>query len=314
MTRSSPFGRFARPGTCLLAGLALAVLTVWVTTGRAKPAGNDVLHIGTSGTLSSLKGSQEESALEMLRDFIKTETGLENEILRQKGWRELADKMSKGELQVGVFQGYEFAWAKKNHSGLRPVAVAVNVYHYPTVHVVARHDSPARDFAGLKGQALLEVSGTAGSVHLFVDHLCHEQGQPAKSFFSRVTTTDNAEDALDDLVDGKVQAVVADRASLEAFKRRKPARFKQLKEVAHSQPFPPSVVAYQEGQLDETTLEHFRDGLLKASRNDRGQTLLTMFKLTSFEVPPKDLGQVLARMRQTYPPPGQGEKSAGKGK
>ena len=42
--------------------------------------------------------------------------------------RELADKMTKGELQLGVFQGYEFAWAQEKQPQLKPLALAVNVY------------------------------------------------------------------------------------------------------------------------------------------------------------------------------------------
>jgi ABC-type amino acid transport substrate-binding protein len=40
-------------------------------------------------------------------------------------------------------------------------------------------------------------------------------GKKAAAFFSSITSPDNIEDALDDLVDGKVQATVVDRAALE---------------------------------------------------------------------------------------------------
>src|SRR5207244_6848780 len=57
-----------------------------------------------------------------------------------------------------------------------------------------------------------------------------------KTFFPKITSPENTEDALDDVVDGVVQAAVVDRAGLEAYKRRKPGRFNRLKEVARSQP------------------------------------------------------------------------------
>ena len=107
-------------------------------------------------------------------------------------------------------------------------------------------------------------------------------------------------------MEGKVQAVGADRAALEAYKRRKPGRFNQLKQVAQSQRFPPGIVAYQEGVLDQATLQRFRDDLLRASRTERGQTLLTLFKLTGFEAVPPDLNSVLAQTRKAYPPPSNG--------
>jgi ABC-type phosphate/phosphonate transport system substrate-binding protein len=276
------------------------------TVARTQSAPGHVLRIGTSGTLAPATGAKEDAALATLRDFIKSETGMDNQIIRQKDWRELADRLAKKQLDLGVFQGYEFAWAQEKSPGLRPLALAVNVNRYPTVHVVTRRDDPATDFAGLRGYALAVPSGGGDYVRLFLDRQSQAHGKPADAFFSRIATVDNAEDALDDLVDGKVQAVAADRATLEAYKRRKPGRFSQLKQVAQSQPFPPTIVAYQEGTLDEPTLQRFRDGLLRASQTDRGQTLLTLYRLTGFEAVPPDLDQVLARTRQAYPPPAQG--------
>src|SRR5437762_1682777 len=111
--------------------------------------------VGTSGTLTSTtENAKEKGALESLRDFIKTETGMDNQIVRQKDWRELADKMSKKELDVGVFQGFEYAWAQEKHAGLKPLALAVNVHRYPVAYVVAKKDNKAADFAGLQGQSI----------------------------------------------------------------------------------------------------------------------------------------------------------------
>jgi ABC-type phosphate/phosphonate transport system substrate-binding protein len=141
-----------------------------------------------------------------------------------------------------------------------------------------------------------------------VERQSQANGKELKTFFSRSTSPENVEDALDDAVDGVVQAAVVDRASLEAYKRRKPGRFNRLKEVAHSQPFPPTVVAYYGTVLDQATLQRFQDGLLGASRKDRGQTLLTQFRLTGFDPVPSDFDRVLAQTRKNYPPPNDASK------
>jgi ABC-type phosphate/phosphonate transport system substrate-binding protein len=287
---------------------AAAGLTVAAApAAHAQP--NGTLHIGTSGSLASATSpSREAAAIDTLRDFIKSETGFTNEIVRQKDWRELADKMSGGRFQLGVFQGYEFARAQEKFPKLKPLAVAVNVFTYPTAYVVTRRDDPAADFAGLQGHTLALAAGGGGYVRLFVDRQAEAHGKKADAFFSKITEAENVEDALDDLVDGKVQAVAADRAALEAYKRRKPGRFNQLKAVAHSQPFAPTVVAYTEGALDAATLQRFRDGLLRASHTDRGQTLLTLFKITGFENVPADFDRVLGQTRKDYPPAGGSER------
>jgi ABC-type phosphate/phosphonate transport system substrate-binding protein len=280
----------------LLASAFLAALFA----GGGKAARAEDLLIGTSGTIGDTQEAKEKSALETLRAFIKEETGMNNQITPQRDWRELADKMTKGKLQIGVFQGHEFAWTQEKYSKIKPLALAVNLYRYPVVYVVTKKDNPAKDFAGLKGQTIsLPVSNS--STRLFVEHECKKYGKDNNSFFSKITDQKNVEDALDDVVDGLVTATAVDKAGLQAFKRRKPGRFNQLKEIAHSHPLPPPVVAYGEGSLSESTLQTFRKGLLNAARKERGKTMLTLFHLTGFDEVPADFDKVLAQTRKTFP-------------
>jgi ABC-type phosphate/phosphonate transport system substrate-binding protein len=290
----------------VLAGCALALATCFLG-GTASVRGGkvDVLRVGTSISLTGdTKGKKEGSARETLKSFIKEETGLDNEGVSQKDWRELAENMAKGQLHLGVFEGYEFAWAQEKYPDLQPLAVAVNVYKYPIGYVIVQRTNNAKDFAGLQGQSLAIPTSGPHFLKLFVEHECEANKKSTATFFSKVTTPESIEDALDDVVDGVVQATVVDRAALEAFKRKKPGRFKQIKEVAHSQPFPPPLIAYYGKVLDEPTRTRFKDGLLGASKKEKGQTMLTLFHLTAFEPVPDDFGKVLADTRKTYPPPG----------
>jgi len=268
-----------------------------------KGAKTEDLHIGTSGTLASdAPGGKEKAALETLQSFIKEETGLNNDIVREKSWGELADKMAKKQFSLGVFQGYEFAWAQQKYPDLKPLAVAVNVYRYPIVYVIARRDGPAKSFGDLRGKTLGVPAGGGRDLNLFVERQSQAAGKKLDTFFSKVDPKENVEDALDDVVDGVVQATVVDRASLQAYKRRKPGRFNRLKPVAESKPFPPAVIAYSGTSLDEDTRRRFRDGLLGAAKKERGQMMLTLFRLTGFEAVPADFGKVLEETRKNYPP------------
>jgi ABC-type phosphate/phosphonate transport system substrate-binding protein len=291
-----------RANLVLLSWALGGLLVVPAAAVNAQPAPVDVLRIGSTGSLGSLDPEKEKGALETLKDFIKSETGFDNVIDRFPDWREVADKLAQKQLHLGVFAGYEFAWAQEKQPKLKPLAVAVNVYRYPTAHVVTKKDDPATDFAGLRGHSLAVPSASPSFVRLFVERQCQANGKKPEEFFAKITNPENVEDALDDAVDGAVQAVAVDRAALEAFKKRKPARFNRLKEVAKSQPFPPPVVVYFEGVLDKATLQRFRDGLLNASRKEKGQTLLTLFRLTGFEPVPDDVDRVLAETRKAYPP------------
>ena len=274
------------------------------TAVYGQQAKSDVLQIGNSGSLAGSVGmGKEKVGMMILQAYIKEETGLNNDIQRLKSWQELADKMQQGQVDIGVFQGYEFAWAQAEYPGLKPLALAVNVYLYPVAYVMARRDDSAADFAGLEGQSLSVPDIGLGFLRLFVDRQCEARGKKADAFFTKITAPDNAEDALDDVVDGKIKATVVDHAILTAYKQRKPGRFKRLKEVAQSEPFPPVTVAYAGSTLDEKTLRRFADGLMNASKNEKGETLLTLLHVTGFSSVPHKFEQVLVQTRKAYAAP-----------
>jgi ABC-type phosphate/phosphonate transport system substrate-binding protein len=283
------------------AAFTTALLLAASATTRAQDKKMEVLKIGSSGSFSAGSDKKkEEGALETLRDFIKEETMLNNTIARQKDWGELAQKLSKGELHLGVFQGYEFAWAQEKYPELKPLALAVNVHRYATVHVLVKKDKGPKDFAGLAGQPVSIPTGERTLV-MYAEHLIGG-GKTVDKYFGKISEPENVEDALDDVVDGKVQAALVERAGLDAYKRRKPGRFNQLKDIAKSEPLPPTVIAYYDKLLPEDTLKTFRDGVLGASKKEKGQTVLTLFRLTGFETAPDDFAKVLANTRKTYPP------------
>lgn len=297
------------PLRCLLLALVLAMLlSLGGTSGLGQPAKIDTLRIGATGTLTgNADSAKEKSGHAALQQFIKEESGLNNEILRQKDWTELADKLAKGQLHIALFQGHEFAWAQEKYAELRPLVVAVNVYRYSAAHVLARSDNPAKDFAGLKGQSLMLPITNQEFLRLYLDRQCQAAGKKLEAFFSTITALENVEEALDDLVDGKGQVVVVDGAAVEAYKRRKPGRFNKLKEVVRSQPFPPGVIAYFGTTLDDTTLRRFKSALLGANRKEKGEMLLTLSRLTAFESVPDDLQRVLVEMRKAYPSEAKGK-------
>jgi ABC-type phosphate/phosphonate transport system substrate-binding protein len=295
----------AMRGTVIRMGLLVALASGMIFVAgyvSAQQTKLDILRIGASGSMTGNK-EKDKGAMDTLKAFIKDETGLDNALASQKGWRGLAKGMAQGQFQIGVFQGYEFAWAVEGDPKLKPLAIAVNTYTYPVVYVIVSKNHPARGFAGLKGQTLTIAVSGQGIFKLFVERQAELAASNLRAFFSNISEPDNFEDALDDVVDGKTQATVVDRAALEAFKNRKPARFNKLRPAAQSQPLPPPVVAFYEGKLDEATLDRFKQGLLNASLSERGQTLLSLFHLTNFDAVPSDFGQVLAAARKAYPPP-----------
>jgi ABC-type phosphate/phosphonate transport system substrate-binding protein len=290
---------------CPRSAARIGALAALLLTSSAL-AQDKVLHIGASAALHpGPTTNKEKAALESLQKLIKAETGLDNDIVDLKNWREVVERMSGGSLQVGVFPGHEFAWAQEKYPKLKPLALAVNTHRYPIACLVVAKDSPIKDFAGLLGKPFALSIAEGSHVRLFVERQAQAAGKKPDAFFSKITAPDNIEDALDDVVDGTVQATVVDRAGLETYKRRKPGRFEQLKELTRSVAFPPTVIAYYDTALDTTTIRRFREGLMGANRKEKGQTLLTFFRLTGFEGIPKDFDQVVSENRKAYPPDGE---------
>jgi len=289
---------------CFAVAAAIAA-TAESVAGQQLPG--NVLKIGNSGgfTSSARDKQQEEGAQQSLSDFIKSQTGFNNVLTQDKSWDSLAQKMSKGEIHVGVFQGYEFAWAKAKYPKLEAIALPINLHRNPVAKIIVRKNKEAsiKSFDDLKGKTLTIPANGQPYLRLFIDKLAHEKSTTADKYFSKINTPENLEDALDDVVDGKDVAAVVDQAALDAFKRRKPGRFNQLQEIAHSTPFPPIVIADYNDVLSPETKQTLKDGLMMSHLLEKGQTLLTLFHLTEIVSVPRDFDKVLEETRKNYPPP-----------
>jgi ABC-type phosphate/phosphonate transport system substrate-binding protein len=287
--------RYAQIALLLFTGGLTALM---VATAPAEPAPKTI-KIGTTGSLAAgTSGGDEKGALNTLHDFIKSETGYENEIVDHHGWRELAERMEKGEDQIGVFPGYELAWAREKYPKLQPLAVAETGRPYQQIFIVTAKDSKATGIGDLKGKKIGMPREGQGYPLLVLQTLAKEA---PKSYFGEVKFYDNAEEAIDDAVDGVVDAVAVDLTQVDAFKRRKPARFARLKDLAKAKPVPNTTIVYYEGKLDGTTLANFRDGLVNANKKERGRSLLSYFKLTGFVLPPHNFDGMLTQTRAEYP-------------
>jgi len=278
----------------------LAVLTlVPVTRGDGPP---ETVRIGiVRSFFRDIPQSQVGASTPAFQKLMQAQTGLPSEVASPTDTDELADKLMRGQLHLGIFQGVEFAWMCQKHPDLRPLVIAVNQHPNRQAHLLVRQDFPAANFAGLNGKTLAIPKRSREHCLLFVERQCQQLGREPAKFFSRIPTPDNIEEALDDVVDGTVQAAVVDGVGLECYKRRKPGRFAKLKELLKSELFPDTVVAYRQGALDEATVKRFREGLLKADKTATGRLLLMLWTLTAFQPVPPDFDRMLTDIAKAYP-------------
>jgi ABC-type phosphate/phosphonate transport system substrate-binding protein len=287
----------------LLAAM-LAGFTTLIPARGEENSRPEVVRIGMVGTL--FRDTPEPLVLALMKPFgamMEAQTGLTGKLIPGGDPLSLARSLAEDKVHLAVFHGFEFAWAQQQYPGFRPLMIAVNQTRHLQAYLVVRIDQRATALEGLKGKTLAMPRGTKEHCHLFLDRLCHDLGADPGQFFSRTTTPPNVEEALDDLVDGDVQAVVVDGVSLDCFKRRKPGRYARLKILLESPIFPAAVVAYHPGPLPEDVLNRFREGMINADKTPTGRQLMTLWKLTAFEAVPDDYEQTLAAIIKAYPPP-----------
>jgi ABC-type phosphate/phosphonate transport system substrate-binding protein len=286
---------------CLCCLCALALRSA---SAAAPAASGHALRLGISSTL--FQGMPEAIVIALMKPFeglLIEQTGMNGELVPSGDGVGVAQSLVDGKIDVGVLEGVEFAWERQKHPDLKPLMITVNQEMSLHASIVVPKDSSAERFADLKGKPVELFRNCREHCRLFLKHLCKQAGHQPEQFFSKVKQVDNAEAVLDDVADKAVAAAVVDNLWLESFRRRKPARFALLKVIEKSITFPASVVVYREGTLDDATRHKFQQGMLNANKSVIGKQMLTMWKLTAFEMVPTDYEQTVTEFVKVYPAP-----------
>lgn len=236
--------------------------------------------------------------------MMKKFTGIEGKLIVGGDPLTVARKLNDKALDLAVFQGVEFAQVRGKFDALEPLMVAV--YHHKKLHahLVVCKDCQANSVADLKNKDVAIPKKSKEHCRLFLEKHCAECGeQNPRAFFGQVCNPANPEEALDDVLSGKYQAAVIDRSALDYYEYLKPGAFSQLKSLKISEPFPPAVIVYRKGALEQAKLDIFRKGLLDAAKNEQSRELMRLMRITSFDPVPEDFAQNLADILRVYPAP-----------
>jgi ABC-type phosphate/phosphonate transport system substrate-binding protein len=237
------------------------------------------------------------------RTLMRAQTGLDGQLVTVPDAFELGSRLQDDKVQLGVFHGFEFAWARQKFQDLRPLCIVINRQRNLYAYVMVKEDSPVKNFADLKGKAVALPLRSREHCRLYLERLCAAAGQEPERFLGQTVTSAHVEAALDDVLRGKVQAAVVDGVSLECYRHVKPGCGARLRVLSQSEIFPAAVVAYRQGALDAATLNRFKNGMITANQNERGRDLMSMWKVTAFEAVPADYEQTLTNVLRAYPPP-----------
>lgn len=241
--------------------------------------------------------------------IVYEQTGLSNELVVSPSADDMRSQLESGKAQLAVFHSYEYAWMAAKQPALQPLMIAAPRRQPLQGYVVVHATNPAKSVADLRGKVVAIPSGTREYYRLFMDRQCRAAGTPSADFFGGVTTPPEQETALHDVADNKrTHAALVDIGGLESFANRHPIRNKRLRVLATSEEFPPSVVVYHKGAVDEATLRRFRDGMASANNSTFGKHLLSMWNLSGFEPIPADYTNRVSAIAKLYPPLPEGGK------
>ena len=289
-------------GIFLTATVVLALsLTSADAAAQAKP-----VQIGIATTfLNGRSKSVVEIAADDFKGVLKKIADLDGELLSHYDATEIALKLKNKQLDLGIFHGHEFAWMQKKYPELLPLMIAVNKHREDRACVIVHKDSPAKSVADLRGKKIDMPADVSEISRVFLQkYTTPMANQGLDAFFGAIVNSSSPTAALDDVARRKVDAAIVGTIGLEFYKEVKgPVFEKNLKILQQSASFPPVVIVYRPGKLEETTLNQFRDGLLRAHKSDEGRDMMKTWNIETFELIPKDYNKSLAEVLKAYPPP-----------
>jgi ABC-type phosphate/phosphonate transport system substrate-binding protein len=286
--------------------LALLLAAALTPALRGQAAGSSSsVRIGVPGSFCrNMSEGLMQVVLRPFRQLMEVQTGMQPQLVACGDAENLGRLLKEGRIQLAVFHGFEFAWARQKYPELRPLVIAVNGQHCLRAHLVVRKNGQVHRITDLQGQKVALPHRSREHCRLFMERRCVPPGSLPEDYYSNVAIPRNAEDAIEDVLDSTVQAAIIDEADLEAFRKNNPDRSGQLNSLLQSEAFPGGVIAYVPGALSEATLQRFHDGLLAARETDRGRQMLQMSRISSFADVPTGFDQMLSDIAQAYPPAG----------
>jgi len=289
------------PRPLLPFSLALLVLSLAASPGSSQ---EEKIKVGTTESMfPGMSAERLRKASRPFKSLLEHSTGFSGEVVPGGEALSLADKLKKDDVQLGIFSGVEFAWAKEQNPKLEPLVILVNQKKSVKACLIVRADSAFKKPADLRGKTLSQPDEVRPHCQVFLERQIVPEGSTPKKFFKKVTTSADVEESLDDVVDGRVQAALVDALAWSSYRESKPGAAKRLRVLQETGDLPCSVIAYQSGRFNAAQLKSLRDGLIKTKDTRKGKDLLQQLRLTSFQPPHADYDKQLAEARKEFPTP-----------
>jgi ABC-type phosphate/phosphonate transport system substrate-binding protein len=241
--------------------------------------------------------------LQPFQSLIEQHTGLEGRLTLGGDADNLGKALAEGKLHLGVFHGFELAWARQKYPGLKPLVLALTQHPKLHAYLVVRSDCKADCLVDLKGQVLAVPHGNLPHTTLFLQRACRAERSTPEQFFSRLTKPTCSQMALDQVVDGQAAAALVDQPALDSYREWRAPRFDKLRIAVRSEAFPATAIVYCSDCLSESLARRCREGFLRANDTQQGQETLSMCGVRAMKAVPRDYEEELTAIAKAYPPP-----------
>lgn len=232
-------------------------------------------------------------------DLVKDQTGLIAETLQEPESLSVAKAIDDGKLQLGVFQGHEFAWAQAKYTDLQPLVCLIYRPKEFQGIILVRSDSKATSLADLKGSKLVLASTLKDHARLFLHKRQLDEMGDGK--FGSIAEASSVHDGIHKVQDKEADITVADFADWSYFQKLYPGPSQTLRVLAKSDVFPSTVLAFKKGNLDEAILKKIREGFLTVHKTAKGARMMGLIRIEKFDAVPADYQETLTACIKSYP-------------
>jgi ABC-type phosphate/phosphonate transport system substrate-binding protein len=277
-------------------------LAFWAPVSAAeKPVANEknVIQLGIPDTL--FRGVPEylkqPGAAPFLK-MMKAQTGLDGNVNFIPDPMTLAAQLNDNKMQIAVFQGHEYAWAREKFADLVPIAIT-DPYQQNQAFCVVSWDCKAKHIGELKDGTISLPAVLRDYCEMYLARLKADH-MKGKTFKGQLKAT-HAVEAIDDVINGKAACAIVDGTTLKFYENLYPGQFKNTRILCQSETFPNACVAVKKGQLNNATIDSFKKALTNAPNDPTGRFLLTNWKLKGFTKVPDDYDLQLKTFLKSYP-------------
>jgi ABC-type phosphate/phosphonate transport system substrate-binding protein len=300
---------WSRRGFCGAAAASLAALALGRLSARGEEAAKPprAVKIGLIESLfREIPAPLVLFALRPFQAYMQAQMGSAGELAEGGSALELGKALTEKKVQLGVFHGLEFAWAKQRFPKLEPLFIAVNEVPILRAELLVRAADDFRSINDLEKKTLRLPNRGREHCWVFLERRCVKPGVAPREFY-KIRKSGDADEVLDTLADDKkTHAALVDGIDWDNYKKANPAKAGLLKPLMTSEPLPCALIATHQGDLPAVMLNRFRNGMLGAHRTAEGQKILKLMRITHFEDIPKDFGDQLTSAAKAYPLPVKG--------